>query len=143
MLAFPLGMFLGRWFGAYVAPTKSVDFRLKLFLILQLVGFLLLWNSNTPILALASLLLSGLGTSMQFILSTARLLRFSAGKDDLGMGVASLAAGLAIAGSPFFLGALADQVGIATAFLVVPFFIAIAFAIVFTVPIKRAPESIG
>ncbi|NCX33464.1 MAG: MFS transporter, partial [Actinobacteria bacterium] len=143
MLAFPLGMFLGRWFGAYVAPTKSVDFRLKLFLILQLVGFLLLWNSNTPILALASLLLSGLGTSMQFILSTARLLRFSAGKDDLGMGVASLAAGLAIAGSPFFLGALADQVGIATAFLVVPFFIAIAFAIVFTVPIKRAPERVG
>ena len=103
----------------------------------------MLWNSNTPILALTSLLLSGLGTSMQFILSTARLLRFSAGKDDLGMGVASLAAGLAIAGSPFFLGALADQVGIATAFLVVPFFIAIAFAIVFTVPIKRAPERVG
>lgn len=143
MLAFPLGMFLGRWFGAYVVPNRSVDFRLKLFLILQLVGFLLLWNSTTPLLALISLLIAGLGTSMQFILSTARLLRFSAGKDDLGMGLASLAAGLAIAGSPFVLGALADQVGIATAFLIVPFFIAIAFAIVFAVPIKNSPERVG
>lgn len=138
MLAFPLGMFIGRWFGAYVAPSRTVDFRLKLFLVLQLIGFISLWNSTSPLLALISLLLAGTGTSMQFILSTNRLLRFSGGKDDLGMGYASLAAGLAIAGSPFLLGALADQVGIATAFLIVPFFISIAFAIVFAVPIKSA-----
>ena len=136
MLAFPLGMFLGRWFGAYVAPNRTVDFRLKLFLILQLIGFLLLWSSRAPLFSLVSLLIAGVGTSMQFILSTNRLLRFSGGKEDLAMGYASLAAGVAIAGSPFLLGAIADQLGIVKAFLIVPILMASAFAIVLAVPIK-------
>ena len=136
MLAFPLGMFLGRWFGAYVAPNRTVDFRLKLFLILQLIGFILLWSSRAPLFSLVSLLIAGVGTSMQFILSTNRLLRFSGGKEDLAMGYASLAAGVAIAGSPFLLGAIADQLGIVKAFLIVPILMASAFAIVLAVPIK-------
>jgi predicted MFS family arabinose efflux permease len=74
---------------------------------------------------------------MQFTLTTLRLLSFGDGKTDLAMGYVALASGLAIAGSPFVLGALADQIGITSAYLVVPVYIAIALAIVIAIPIKK------
>ena len=74
---------------------------------------------------------------MQFTLGTLRLLHFAKPKTDLAMGLSSWAAGIAIAGSPFLLGSLADQYGITTAYLIVPIFIAIAFAIVQVVQMRE------
>lgn len=140
VLAFPLGMFLGRWFGTHIAPSLSVDDRLKAILFIQLTGFAIFWSSHNAVLSFAALLLTGIGTAMQFVLTTLRLLEFGKPKVDLAMGRSSWAAGIAIAGSPFLLGFFADQFGISKAFLIVPIFILSAFAIVYLVPIRKAAQ---
>ena len=137
VLAFPLGMFIGRWFGTYVKPSLGIDARLKSILALQFFGFGIFWVSEIVFTSFIALFLVGLGTSMQFTLTTLRLLNFGDGKTDLAMGYVALASGIAIAGSPFVLGALADGVGITSAFLLVPVFMVIAFAIVIAIPIKQ------
>lgn len=138
VFAFPLGMLLGRWFGNSIRPHLGIDARLRFILLLQLLGFAVLWSATKPMISFLGLFLAGLGTSLQFTLTTLRLLHFSSGKNDQAMGYNILASGFAIAGSPFLLGAIADQLGIIRAFLIVPFFAIIAFSVVKLVPIKEA-----
>jgi hypothetical protein len=78
----------------------------------------------------------GLGISMQFALSSIRLIGLSDGRPDLAIGRASLAAGTAIAGAPFLLGILGDSFGISRAYIMVFVLIAIAFTIVRVIPSK-------
>ena len=73
---------------------------------------------------------------MQFALTSLRILHFGGDKPDLAMGKSSLAAGIAIGGSPFLLGFLSDQIGISRGFLMVPIAIAIAFFVVVMVPAR-------
>ena len=138
VLAFPLGMALGRWFGASIAPRIGIDARLRSVMILQLVSFIGFWYSRNAVLSFVALLLVGLGTSVQFALSTLRMLRIGYEKPDLAMGLSSLGAGFAIAGSPFLLGVLADQIGIVRGYLMVPILFAAALAIIFAVPLKES-----
>lgn len=134
MFAYALGMVIGRWFGTYLFPRLGSDNRLQIMLMIQALGFLALWVSEITLISVLALFVIGLGTSLQFILTTLRLLKFGAEKSDLAIGKSSLAAGIAIGASPFLLGLLADSVGISLAFLVVPVFIALAFIIVVLVP---------
>ena len=76
----------------------------------------------------------GLGISMQFALSSIRLIGLSDGRPDLAIGKSSLAAGLAIGGAPFLLGVLGDSLGISRAYIMVPVLIAIAMVIIIKVP---------
>ena len=138
VLAFPLGMALGRWFGATIAPRIGIDLRLRLVMILQLVSFIGFWFSRSAILSFLALLLVGLGTSVQFALSTLRMLKIGREKPDLAMGLSSLSAGLAIAGSPLLLGILADQMGIVRGYLMVPILFAAALAIITFVPLHES-----
>jgi predicted MFS family arabinose efflux permease len=134
IFAYALGMVIGRWFGTYLFPKLDPDRRLQIMLMIQALGFLALWVSEITIISVLALFVIGLGTSLQFILTTLRMLKFGAEKSDLAIGKSSLAAGIAIGASPFLLGLLADLVGISSAFLVVPLFIALAFIIVVLVP---------
>lgn len=134
VLAFPLGMMLGRWFGTYLFPNLDIDQRLKSIIALQGIGFVIFWSSEIVLISFIALFLVGFGTSMQFALSTLRLLRFGAGKEDLAIGKSSLGAGLAIALSPLFLGFLSDHFGIVKAFLFLPALVLSAFIIVALVP---------
>ena len=134
IFAYALGMVIGRWFGTYLFPKLDPDRRLQIMLMIQALGFLALWVSEITIISVLALFVIGLGTSLQFILTTLRMLKFGAEKSDLAIGKSSLAAGIAIGASPFLLGLLADSVGISSAFLVVPVFIALAFIIVVLVP---------
>jgi predicted MFS family arabinose efflux permease len=134
VLAFPLGMMLGRWFGTYLFPDLDIDKRLKMIIALQWFSFMVFWTSEILLTSFIALLFVGFGTSMQFALSTLRLLRFGREKPDLAMGKSSLSAGFAIGLSPLFLGFLADQIGIVNAFLLVPTLVIFAFVIVVLVP---------
>lgn len=134
VLAFPMGMMLGRWFGTYVFPTLNNDARLKLIIALQGLSFMVFWTSEIVITSFIALLAVGLGTSMQFALSSLRLISFAKDKPDLAMGKSSLSAGLAIGLSPLILGFLADEFGIVQGFLLVPALICLAFIIVALVP---------
>ena len=134
VLAFPLGMMMGRWFGTYLLPQLDIDQRLKLIVAIQGLSFLVFWSSKNIFASFIALFLVGFGTSMQFALSTLRLLRFGANKPDLAIGRASWGAGLAIALSPLILGSLADTFGIVKAFLMVPAIVICAFVIVVLLP---------
>jgi predicted MFS family arabinose efflux permease len=136
VLAFPCGMMIGRWFGTHIFPAMDIDDRLRAIIALQGGGFALFWFSANPWLSFAALLVVGLGTSMQFALSSLRLLRFGREKPDLAIGKSSLSAGIAIGLSPLFLGFLADRFGIVQGFLLVPALIICAFVIVTLVPSK-------
>jgi predicted MFS family arabinose efflux permease len=137
VLAFPLGMAIGRWFGATIAPRLGIDARLRLVMILQLLGFIAFWFSTSVLLSFLMLLLVGLGTSVQFALSTLRMLRIGFEKPDLAMGLSSLGAGIAIAGSPLALGILADNFGIVSGYLMVPVLFSCALLLVTLVPLRE------
>lgn len=139
VLAFPLGMMVGRWFGTYLMPHLDIDKRLKVIIALQGLSFMVFWSSEILVISFIALIFVGFGTSMQFALSTLRLLRFGKDKPDLAIGKSSLGAGIAIGSSPLFLGFLADRFGIINAFLLVPALVICAFVIVALVP-SHAPE---
>ena len=137
VLAFPLGMAIGRLIGTSVAPKIGIDRRLQIVLSMQALGFTLFWLSGQPLFSFVALLIAGLGTSVQFPLTSLRLLNFGGDKPDLAMGKSGFAAGIAIGGAPLLLGFLADHFGIVQAFLIVPVAIALAFTIVTFVPIRK------
>jgi predicted MFS family arabinose efflux permease len=138
VLAFPFGMMIGRWFGTQIFPDLDIDDRLRAIIALQGGGFMLFWISTKPWLSFIALFVVGLGTSMQFALSSLRLLRFGKDKPDLAIGKSSLSAGVAIGLSPLLLGILADNLGIVKGFLLVPALVLCAFIIVTLVPSKTA-----
>jgi predicted MFS family arabinose efflux permease len=136
IVALGTGMGLGRWYGGLVLGHLKLDTQLLTVIALQFVGFVGFWLSHNMILSLFCLFAVGVGISMQFALSSIRLIGLSDGRPDLAIGRASLAAGTAIAGAPFLLGLLGDNFGISRAYIMVFVLIAIAFVIVKAIPSK-------
>ena len=136
IVALGTGMGLGRWYGGLVLKGLKLDTQLLSIIALQFVGFVGFWLSHNMFISLLCLLAVGMGISMQFALSSIRLIGLSDGRPDLAIGRASLAAGTAIAGAPFLLGILGDNFGISRAYIMVFVLIAVAFAIVKAIPSK-------
>ena len=136
IVALGTGMGLGRWYGGLVLKSLKLDTQLLTIIALQFVGFVGFWLSHNMFISLFCLLAVGMGISMQFALSSIRLIGLSDGRPDLAIGRASLAAGTAIAGAPFLLGILGDNFGISRAYIMVFVLIAIAFGIVKAIPSK-------
>lgn len=86
------------------------------------VGWAVLWTTTSTGVALAGLVLAGLGLGVQYPLSIALLLAASPGHSDRAQGDATLWGSLSIGVAPFLLGWLSDQVGMHTAFIAVPLF---------------------
>ena len=142
IMALGTGMGLGRFFGGRIMHKLSLDHQLLTILGLQFVGFFGIWFSHNLAISMVMLLLSGLGISMQFALTSLRLINHSDNRPDLAIGKSSLAAGIAIGGAPFLLGVLGDSFGISRAYLMVPVLILIAAAIVIAVPAKMSQEEL-
>jgi MFS family permease len=85
-----------------------------------IAGWAVLWTATTTPVALAGLVLAGLGYGAQYPLGIALLLGASGGATDAAQARATVGGGLAIGVAPFLLGALADAAGAHAAFLVVP-----------------------
>jgi predicted MFS family arabinose efflux permease len=136
IVALGSGMAVGRWYGAIVLKKLKLDQQLITIIILQFIGFGIFWFSHSLMISLVTLFVTGLGISMQFALSSLRLIGFSDTRPDLAIGISSLAAGSGIALAPFMLGVLGDSFGISRAYLMVPVLILIALAIVILVPSK-------
>jgi MFS family permease len=135
------GMALGRWYGGRLLKHFGLDQQLKIFIGLQAVGFTILWFSHILILSFFGILIAGLGISNQFALGAIRGIGFSEKRPDLAIGKNSLAAGTAIAGSPFLLGILGDSFGISRAYLMVPVLIALAYLAVKIAP-SHVPQKV-
>jgi len=114
------GMAVGRLVVGALARTRSP---LGLFLIgvaVTAAGWLLVWLSTSPVAAVAGLLIVGLGVAGQYPLGAAMVMALSGGQPDRAIAVMGIGVGLASGIGPFALGALADQLGVQAAFLVVP-----------------------
>jgi predicted MFS family arabinose efflux permease len=129
IISLGLGMGVGRWYGGKVLHRLSLDNQLHTVLIVQLVGFAILWLSHNMAISLIALFTNGLGISMQFSLQSMRMISHSDNRPDLAIGRSALAAGLAIGGAPFLLGILGDNIGISRAYMMVPVFIVLAILI--------------
>ena len=130
-------MGLGRWYGPKVLKRFQLDSKLKFVIALQFFAFSVVWFSHTLLISLIALCVVGMGLSMQFPLSSLRLIGFSDNRPDLAIGRSSLAAGSAIAGSPFILGVLGDHFGISRAYLMVPVLVILAFSTLVIVPSQK------
>jgi len=138
IVAMGTGMGIGRWYGGLVLGHLKLDTQLLTVIALQFIGFVGFWLSHSMVISLICLFAVGMGISMQFALSSIRLIGLSDGRPDLAIGRASLAAGIAIAGAPFLLGLLGDNFGISRAYIMVFVLITIAFVIVKVIPSKVA-----
>ena len=134
IVALGTGMGIGRWFGGPALRSFKLDHQLQILIGSQFLGFTIFWFSHILWLSLISLLIMGLGISMQFALASLRLMGLSDNRPDLAIGKSSLAAGIAIGGAPFLLGVLGDSLGISRAYIMVPVLIAIAMLITVKVP---------
>ena len=83
-------------------------------------GWVLVWMSTSPMAAVGGLLVVGLGIAGQYPLGAAMVMALSGGQPDRAIAVMSIGVGVASGLGPFVLGALADQLGVRAAFLVVP-----------------------
>jgi predicted MFS family arabinose efflux permease len=140
VVAFGSGMALGRWFGPAVLKQFEIDSQIKVYMSTQFIGFALLWFSHNLFISFFSLLITGIGVSSQFTLTSLRLIGLSDRRPDLSMGKSSLAAGLAIGLSPFILGLLGDHLGISRAYIMVPVLIMISFLVIQLIPSHVEPE---
>jgi MFS family permease len=140
IFALGTGMGIGRFYGGLVLHRFSLDHQLLIIQGAQFVGFFGLWFSHNLAISLAMLFLIGLGISMQFALTSLRLISHSEGRPDLAIGKSSFAAGIAIGGAPFLLGVLGDIYGISRAYLMVPVLILLAITAVLVAPAKMDQE---
>ena len=114
------GMAVGRLLVGALARHRPP---LGLFLVgvaVTAAGWVLVWLSTSPVAAVVGLLVVGLGVAGQYPLGAAMVMALSGGQPDRAIAVMSIGVGLASGLGPFVLGALADQIGVQTAFLVVP-----------------------
>ncbi len=122
------GMLVGRLVGGRIALRLDTGRLMLGAIALSAVGFAVFWSSTVLWLAMVGLAITGLGIAVQFPLGMARALAASCNRTDLAAGRASWAAAAAVGLAPFTLGAVADQVGTHSAFLLVPLLLAGAAA---------------
>jgi fucose permease len=114
------GMFLGRFGGARLA-LRIAPLRLYFVALLtSAAGFAVFWTTRTPALAVAGLLLLGLGNAMHYPIAIALALKVAPDQPDRAAAVASYSMGVSFGAGPLVLGAAADLVGVRIAFLIVP-----------------------
>ena len=139
VVAFGSGMAIARWYGPILLKQWGIDAQLKIYIATQFIGFASLWFSHNLTISFFALLVTGIGVSGQFTLSSLRLIGLSDGRPDLAIGKSALAAGGAIALSPFVLGILGDHLGISRAYLMVPVLMVIAYAVIQFIPSHVEP----
>ena len=140
IVAYGIGMAMGRWYVGRVLARFHADGQLLVVLVFQFFAFALFWSSHNLILSMLALFLVGVGLSVQFPLFCLRLIAFSDKRPDLAIGKSALAAGAAIASSPLLLGILGDRFGISRAYIMVPVLIAATIAIIALTPSKQLDE---
>lgn len=122
------GMCAGRVLGGRLALRWPVDTLLYAAILTAGCGFTVFWLTDLTALALPTLLLCGLGVALFYPLGIARAIDASEGRPDHASARAGLGAALASGAGPFVLGALADQVGLHLALLIVPALLLVAAA---------------
>jgi fucose permease len=114
------GMAIGRLVIGFLARDHSPFGLFLVSVAVTAAGWLLVWLSTSPVVAVCGLLVVGLGVAAQYPLGAAIVMALSGGQPDRAIAVMSVGVGVASGLGPFVLGALADELGTQLAFLVVP-----------------------
>jgi MFS family permease len=125
-----LGILIGRLLGARLTrrPGRSVAL-LYASLAITAASFALFWLTDQPALAVLGLFMCGVGIGNLYPLSLALTLDAARGREDRANARTQLLVGVVAAASPFLLGSLADQHGLATAFALEPVLIGICLLV--------------
>ena len=111
------GILAGRVAGAALTtrPGRTVVL-LWASLALTLIGFLAFWLTDSPAVAVAGLLVTGVGIANLYPLSLALALAAAGGHTDAANALTQLVGGVAVVVAPYLLGTLADHSGLHAAF---------------------------
>ena len=137
VVTFVSGIAICRWFIAPIFHKVHIDDQLRFAFLFQCASFMLFWFSHNMLLSLIALFGVGIGVAIQFPMFSVRIIAFSENRPDLAIGYNSLAAGSAIAISPFMLGVLGDSFGISRAYLMIPILMLIAVTLISLFPSKH------
>jgi MFS family permease len=129
------GMAVGRVAGAPLVSRFDPDHVLVATMGLTLVGFAIAWTTSGAVPMLLGFATVGLGLGLQSPLAIGRAVIAAEGQADRGAGLTSVAAGIASGLAPFTLAAVADQLGVHTAFLIVPVLMVVGIALVRSSPV--------
>ncbi|WP_412541686.1 MFS transporter [Longispora sp. K20-0274] len=124
------GMFLGRLVGGRLGLRYRPVALLLCSVGFALAGFALFWTSTVPALAVAGLVLAGLGMSVHYPMGIALAIDASGGHPDKATALSSYAMGAAFAVTTFVLAPVADRIGTHKAFLLLPVLLAVGAACV-------------
>jgi fucose permease len=125
LTAFFAAMLLGRIASSRLARVLPKAALLAATLCVALVGFPLFWFSPGSAFTLAGLFVTGLGTGGVYPLGVSAAIAAAPENSDAAAARLAVGGGGAILVTPFLLGALADRIGIATAFgIVIPMLLA-------------------
>ena len=114
------GVAVGRTFGARLAMGVSAHSMLVGGWLVGLLGFAAFWRASALPVAVVGLFVTGLGLSVIFPLLLDRAVLLLPERKDWALAIVYPFVGVAVGLAPYGLGALAGQVGVLTAFLVVP-----------------------
>lgn len=114
------GMTVVRFLGTTLTRRFGADRVLAASFVLAIAGWAVLWTAHTPGVAVAGLVVAGLGYGAQYPLTIALLLGIAREGADRAQAVATFVAGATVGIAPFLLGAAADAVGTHTAFVAIP-----------------------
>ena len=127
------GIVIGIAVGRAVIGPASLRFSVpKLFIGavgLAMLGWLLTWLATTPAMAIAGLVLMGLGISAHFPLGTALTYRAAGANIDRASGIASIGLSLSATVLPMVFGMVADRTSTHWAFCLIPCLAAVAVAL--------------
>lgn len=129
------GIAVGRVGGAPLVSRIDPDRVLAGTMALTVIGFAIAWVSTAPVPMLLGFLVTGIGVGLQSPLAIGRAVIAAEGQADRGAGLTSVAAGIASGLAPFVLAAVADQLGVHTAFLIVPMLMVAGILLVRAVPV--------
>ncbi|QIK84917.1 MFS transporter [Sanguibacter sp. HDW7] len=115
-----VGMTTIRFAGTVLTRRAGADRVLAVSFLVAILGWAVLWTAQTPGVAVAGLVVAGLGYGAQYPLSIALLLGIAREGADRAQAVATFVAGATVGLAPFLLGAAADAVGTHTAFVAIP-----------------------
>jgi predicted MFS family arabinose efflux permease len=134
------GLFVGRVFGVQIAERVPAERLLRLSLVAGLLAFMIAWLATSPVVILVALFLTGVGLSLTWPLSMARIIRAAAGNADRASALALAFTTAAIGLAPFILGALAGGFDVHQAFLIVPVLLVMTLVLVVVRPV---PEDVA
>lgn len=120
------GIVVGRLAGGALALRVSTPRLLLAAIGVTTAGFAVFWLSTAALVAVAGLMVAGLGMALLWPLGVSLAIAASDGQPDLATARLSYAVGIASGGAPFVLGAFSDAVGTHRAFLLVPVLLAVA-----------------